>query len=92
MLKIVPTTRFKKDLKRCHRRGKDIDKIEWIVSQLQQLTVLPSNNKDHPLVGNWIGYRECHIEPNWLLIYSINEDNNLLHLVRTGTHSDLFDE
>lgn len=92
MLEIVPTSRFKKDLKRCHKRGKDIDKIEWIVTELQHTKTLPQNNKDHPLIGNWSGYRECHIEPDWLLIYAINEKQSLLHLVRTGTHSDLFDE
>ena len=92
MLEIVTTTRFKKDLKRCNKRGKDIDKIEQIVSDIQQLNPLPFNSKDHPLIGNWVGFRECHIEPDWLLIYSIDEDNSLLHLVRTGTHSDLFDE
>ncbi len=92
MLEIVTTTRFKKDLKRCNKRGKDIDKIEWIVSELQQLNPLPVNNKDHPLIGNWVGFRECHIESDWLLIYCLNEEKTLLHLVRTGTHSDLFDE
>lgn len=92
MLEIVTTRRFKKDLKRCHKRGKSIDKIEWIVSELQRIKSLPQSNKDHPLIGNWSGYRECHIEPDWLLIYMIDDEQSLLHLVRTGTHSDLFDE
>ena len=91
-MEIVTTSRFRKDLKRCSKRGKDIDKIEWIVSEFQQLKTLLPNKKDHPFTGNWVGYRECHIEPNWLLIYCIDEDNNILHLVRTGSHSDLFDE
>lgn len=92
MLEIVPTTRFKRDLKKCGKRGKDIDKIELIIGEIQQLVELPASNKDHALIGNWQGFRECHIEPDWLLIYKVDKENRLLHLTRTGTHSDLFDE
>ncbi|MEE9424706.1 MAG: type II toxin-antitoxin system YafQ family toxin [Methylococcales bacterium] len=92
MLEIVPTTRFKRDLKRCGKQGKEIDKIEWIVNEIQQLNELPISNKDHPLTGNWSGFRECHIEPDWLLIYHVDKDKNLLHLTRTGSHANLFDQ
>lgn len=87
-LTVVPTNRFLKDLKRASMRGKHIDKLEGIVNLLQRSRPLPVKNKDHQLTGNWSGYRECHIESDWLLIYQTDEES--LFLVRTGTHSDLF--
>lgn len=92
MLTIVPATRFKRDLRKCARRNKDIDKLETIVNALQNTKPLDPRHRDHNLTGNWTGFRECHIEPDWLLIYRIDDDKSLLYLVRTGSHSDLFDE
>ena len=92
MLDIVQTSRFKRDLRRCAKRGKDIDKMESIVTKIQHLKELPVKNRDHVLTGEWNGFRECHIEPDWLLIYKLDEANSLLHLVRTGSHADLFDK
>jgi mRNA interferase YafQ len=85
---LKPTTRFKQDSKRAKRRGKDLEKLKTVIKQLQAGQPLAPKHRDHPLAGTYSGYRECHIEPDWLLIYCI-EGNNLI-LVRTGTHSDLF--
>ncbi|MCK4608089.1 MAG: type II toxin-antitoxin system YafQ family toxin [Gammaproteobacteria bacterium] len=82
------TNRFKRDLKRVLKRGKDADKLKKIILLLLDQIELPENFKDHPLVGNYNGVRECHIEPDWLLIYSVLEAG--IRLERTGTHSDLF--
>ena len=89
MLTIKATNRFLKDLKLAKRRGKDIDKLEAIINSLQNKILLADKNKDHSLTGNWKDHKECHIEPDWLLIYKIIE--HYLILVRTGTHSDLFE-
>ena len=86
---IRPTSRFKKDLKLMKRRGKDIDKLEEIVTLLAHDKPLPPENCDHILKGEWTNHSECHIEPNWLLIY--RKIHNELILFRTGSHSDLFD-
>ena len=90
MLQVVPSTRFRRDLKRLQRRGKDIDKLEIVVDLLQTQTPLPEKNRDHNLTGNWNLHRECHIESDWLLIYQVDEEDNVLYLTRTGTHTDLF--
>lgn len=87
---VEPTNRFKKDLKLCKNRGYDIEKITEIVKKLANGEKLPDRNKDHSLSGNWDGYRECHILPDWLLIYQYYEDEVILLLTRTGTHSDLY--
>ena len=89
MLLITPTTRFQRDLRLAARRGKDLGKIEAIVDLLQARTPLPSAQRDHTLSGDWHHHRECHIEPDWLLIYRVHED--VLFLERTGTHADLFE-
>lgn len=88
MLEIVQATRFKRDIKRCHKQGKDLSELETIVRILVREEVLPPKYKDHLLSGNYASYSECHIRPDWLLIYKISDGN--LHLVRTGSHSDLF--
>jgi mRNA interferase YafQ len=92
MLKPTETAKFRRDLKRSIKRGKNIEKLKQIVKKLVLSEPLPQKNKDHALGGNWKGYRECHIEPDWLLIYLPSEDDKTLYLVRTGSHSDLFDE
>ena len=70
------------------KRGKDLEKIKAVIDLLVAGEPLPSKNRDHKLGGNWIGRRDCHIEPDWILIYKLTEDGLLLE--RTGTHSDLF--
>ncbi len=79
---------FKKDVKLSKKRGFDIKKLKDVISMLERGKKLPERNKDHFLAGDWKGYRECHLSPDWLLIYKIS--NNILNLARTGTHSDLF--
>ncbi len=89
MLKIVVTNQFKKDLKRAKKRGKNIDKLEVVINNLQGGDNLDIRYRNHQLTGNWFPYWECHIEPDWLLIYQRSPTE--LILIRTGTHSDLFD-
>lgn len=89
---VKPTTQFKKDYKRAMKRGLKIELLEKVVELLAMGEALPEKNRDHELSGNWIGHRECHIQPNWLLVYRIEDDVLVLTLARTGTHSDLFDK
>lgn len=92
MLKIEFTNQFKKDFKLITKRGYDIKKFEKVVELLQKQEILPEKYRDHQLVNskNYKNVRECHIEPDWLLVYRIKEDILILELTRTGTHSDLF--
>ncbi len=83
------TSAFSKDLKKIKKRGYNIDLLESVVDKLQTGEQLEPKYKDHFLTGNWKGYKECHIQPDWLLIYRICDDKLLLVLTRTGTHSDL---
>ena len=83
------TTAFSRDLKRIKKRGYDLSRLESVVDTLQAGDTLAPNFKDHALSGNWTGFRECHIQPDWLLVYRIYEDRLLLVLTRTGSHSDL---
>ncbi|OFW81074.1 MAG: hypothetical protein A2887_01020 [Alphaproteobacteria bacterium RIFCSPLOWO2_01_FULL_40_26] len=80
--------KFRKDLKLTKRRGKNIEKLKEVVYKLANGHALPPKNRDHNLSGNYSGFKECHIEPDWLLIYRITEIE--LILIRTGTHADLF--
>ena len=89
MLKINLTSQFKRDLKLCQKRNYNIGLLNSIVDTLRIPAALPAKNKDHALKGNYVGRRECHITPDWLLIYRIS--GNELYLDRTGTHADLFD-
>lgn len=84
------TTQFKKDFKLAIKRGLKIALLEQIVANLADGIALPDKNKDHALTGNWAGHRECHILPDWLLVYRIEDDVLVLTLARAGTHSDLF--
>ncbi len=88
MLSPIFENRFKKDIKRLQKRGKDMEKLKTVIEKLLENQELEPKYKDHPLTGDWNGYRDCHIEPDWLLIYKISETN--LFLVRSGSHSDLF--
>ena len=90
MLTPQESTRFRRDLRRLKRRGKDLEKLKSVVRLLVEEQTLPERHRDHNLVGDWSGYRDCHIEPDWLLIYKIDRDEKILTLVRTGTHSELF--
>lgn len=90
MLTIKYHTMFKKDFKRIKKRGYDISRLEKIVRLLANEVPLPEQFKDHNLSGNYNGFRECHIAPDWLLIYQVNNNELVLVLSRTGSHSDLF--
>ena len=90
MLTIKYETSFKKDFKRIVRRGYDIRLLEKVIEMLANGQVLPEKYRDHSLAGEFADFRECHITPDWLLIYRINDDELILYLTRTGTHSDLF--
>ena len=83
-------TGFKKDYKRAIKRGLKIELLEQVVALLAMGEPLPEKNRDHDLSGDWVGHRECHILPDWLLIYRIEDDVLVLTLARTGSHSDLF--
>jgi mRNA interferase YafQ len=84
------STKFKKDIKLVQRQGKNVDKLFDAVDILARGEALPPKYKDHNLVGDYDGCRECHIEPDWLLIYKVNEKEIILTLTRTGSHSELF--
>ena len=88
--RIALTNAFKKDVKAAKRRGKNLDALFAVISQLAAGAALPHRNREHALSGNWRGTRECHIEPDWLLIYEKDAETLVLICVRTGTHSDLF--
>ena len=90
MYKIFPSSKFKKDLKIILKRGYDASLLAQIVTELSLGNKLDEKYQDHPLKGNYIGCRECHITPDWLLIYKLQDDELILYLTRTGTHSDLF--
>ncbi|MDR1300821.1 MAG: type II toxin-antitoxin system YafQ family toxin [Candidatus Nomurabacteria bacterium] len=84
------TSRIKKDLKSLLKRGKDMRKFENVVNLLASGKKLPPKYRDHKLIGAKNGLRDCHIEPNWLLLYKIEDDTLILELSRTGSHADLF--
>ena len=90
MLEIVLSNRFKKDLKMAKKRGYNLDLLNDVVEKLARQEPLPKKNRDHSLTGDLIGFRECHIQPDWLLVYRVNDEELILFLTRTGTHSDLF--
>ena len=90
MLDLYFTNRFKKDYKLMLKRGCKPALLEAVVEQLRLQQPLPEKNRDHELIGDYAGFRECHIAPDWLLIYRVEADALILTLTRTGTHSDLF--
>ena len=89
-LQVQWTTQFKKDYKLAIKRGRDIKKLDDTIIMIAKETALPQKYKDHALTGNFIGFRECHIEPDWLLVYAVEQNVLTLTLSRTGSHSDLF--
>jgi mRNA interferase YafQ len=90
MYNIRPSSKFQKDLKRIKKRGYNIDLLTEVIKKLASGEPLPAANKDHALSGDFDNFRECHIAPDWLLIYEIDGIDLILYLTRTGTHSDLF--
>jgi len=88
MFELLRTSQFKRDVKKAKKRGKDTDRLKTVILLLAQGRTLPAKYKDHPLKGVYKNCRECHLDPHWLLIYRI--EANVLQLVRTGSHSDLF--
>ncbi|MFI3250624.1 MAG: type II toxin-antitoxin system YafQ family toxin [Eubacteriales bacterium] len=90
MLDIVYHTSFKKDLKKIKKRNLDTTKMDRAILLLRAGYDLPLEYKDHKLVGNWQGFRECHIAPDWLLVYRIQKEELVLVLCHTGSHSDIF--
>lgn len=90
MYSIRPTTKFQKDLKRLKKRGLDMSLLTDVIKKLAIGEPLPEKNRDHQLTGNYGTCRECHITPDWLLIYEVDDEELILYLTRTGSHSDLF--
>ena len=90
MLTPVRSAQFRRDVKRAGKRGKDLARLRALLERLLAAGNLPARYRDHPLKGEWQGWRDAHIEPDWLLIYRVVGDE--LQLARTGTHADLFEE
>ena len=90
MLKLVASNRFKKDLKTAQRRGFDMSLLRTVINDLAEEKPLAPKYRDHELSGEYRGFRECHVQPDWLLVYRIEHRELELFLFRTGTHSDLF--
>ena len=90
MLKLVTTGQFRRDYKRIKKRGYDISMLEKVIDLLLNEQPLDEKFKDHNLIGNYAGFRECHIASDWLLIYTADKKRLLLTASRTGTHADLF--
>ena len=87
---VIATGQFKKDLKQAKKRGLNLPDLFGVIEKLANDEELPAKNRDHALTGEYVGYRECHISPDWLLIYMKDTDIRIISLYRTGSHSDLF--
>ena len=90
MLILKTTTSFRKDYKRMKKQGRDMSLLQKVIEKLLAENVLDKKYRDHALTGKYVGFRECHIQPDWLLIYKISGDALILTLTRTGSHSNLF--
>lgn len=90
MLNIVPSNQFKKDLKLAKKRGLNLSPLTTVINTLAAQQPLDDKYRDHNLTGNYRQFRECHIKPDWLLVYRVDDDELELFLFRTGTHSDIF--
>ena len=86
----MTTNQLKKDLKRIQKRGNNLQKLHNILNSLRSNQTLSPRYRDHALTGNYNGFRECQIKPDWLLVYAIDNENLILVASRTGTHSDIF--
>ncbi len=89
-LEIVPSGQFRKDLRLAQKRGFNLNKLKTVIDALAGGETLEPKYRDHALTGDYAGFRECHIQPDWLLIYQVDGERLFLFLTRTGTHSDLF--
>lgn len=89
-LTVRQTAQFKRDLKKARKQGKEMAAMDKAVSLLQNREPLPPKFKDHALTGDWKGYRECHVSPDWLLVYLVEDDVLVLTLTRTGSHAEIF--
>ena len=87
----VFSKRFKKELEKCRKRGLNLAEIQAVMLKLINDEPLEVKHHDHPLAGNYVGCRECHIRPDWLLVYLLNDGENSISFLRTGTHADLFE-
>ena len=90
MLDLVMTTQFRRDLKRIRKRGIDVAPLEVVLLALRRESPLTAKYRDHALTGDYIGFRECHVAPDWLLIYAVDRGQLILTASRTGSHADLF--
>ena len=90
MLELIMTNQFKKDLKRVKKRGKDLSLLKEVLQLLREEQILEEKYRDHALTGDYIGFRECHVQPDWLFVYAIRKEELILTAARTGSHSDLF--
>lgn len=91
-LKLVVTSQFKKDFKKAKKRGLNMAELQGVLDTLCAEEQLEERYRDHALAGNYLGFRECHIRPDWLLIYAVDKGRLILTASRTGSHADLFDE
>ena len=87
---VKPTSRFKKDYKLAKKRNLDVKLLDEVIRRLANGEPLDPSYRDHSLSGDWVNHRECHVAPDWLLVYYLSEDVLVLTLVRTGSHADLF--
>jgi mRNA interferase YafQ len=92
MLTLHTTNQFRKDEKLARKRGLNVALLKSVIQTLMEEKPLDPKHKDHPLIWNYIGFRECHILPDWLLIYTVDKGRLILTASRTGTHTDLFDK
>ena len=90
MLTLKTTTQFRKDYKLAKKRGYNLDLLDQVLNLLLNEEPLETKHHDHALTGSYTGFRECHMQPDWLLIYMVNDTELILTAARTGTHSDLF--
>lgn len=90
MLEVVLSNQFRRDLKLAAKRGYDLDLLDAVVTKLANKETLPEKYRDHNLTGKYTGFRECHVLPDWLLVYRADDTELILFLSRTGTHADLF--
>ena len=92
MYSVRTTAQFRRDVKRCQRQGKDMSLFKVLNETLIAGKTLSEKHRDHALLGNWRGHRDCHITPDWLLIYRIDEDEKEIEYVRMGSHAELFNQ
>ncbi|MGL9810071.1 type II toxin-antitoxin system YafQ family toxin [Enterococcus sp. DIV0970a] len=90
MLEIFYTSQFKRDYKKAKKQRRDLDQLKKVIVMLQNQETLPDKYRDHKLTGDYVGFKECHIGPDWLLVYRIDNDRLILTLARLGSHSELF--